>query len=57
VKRVLSEVIKTIYTSVQVQDFNWAEEQAVITKLSYNFSRLGLAARGESRAYSNRSRW
>ncbi|MGH7810817.1 MAG: OprD family outer membrane porin, partial [Candidatus Binatia bacterium] len=30
------------YTSVQVQDFNRAEEQAVITKLSYDFSRLGL---------------
>jgi hypothetical protein len=30
------------YTSVQVQDFNRAEEQAVLTKLSYDFSRLGL---------------
>ena len=30
------------YTSVQVQDFNRAKEQAVITKLSYDFSRLGL---------------
>jgi len=30
------------YTSVQVQDFNRAEEQALITKLSYDFSRLGL---------------
>jgi outer membrane porin, OprD family len=30
------------YTSVQVQDFNRAEEQAVIGKLSYDFSRLGL---------------
>jgi hypothetical protein len=30
------------YTSVQVQDFNRAEEQAIITKLSYDFSRLGL---------------
>ncbi|HEU4345083.1 MAG TPA: OprD family outer membrane porin [Candidatus Binatia bacterium] len=30
------------YTGVQVQEFNRAEEQAVITKLSYDFSRLGL---------------
>jgi hypothetical protein len=30
------------YTSVQVQDFNRAKEQALITKLSYDFSRLGL---------------
>ena len=30
------------YTSVQVQDFNRAKEQAVITKLSYDFTRLGL---------------
>jgi outer membrane porin, OprD family len=30
------------YTSVQVQDFNRAKEQAVISKLSYDFSRLGL---------------
>jgi hypothetical protein len=30
------------YTSVQVQNFNRAEEQAVLTKLSYDFSRLGL---------------
>jgi hypothetical protein len=30
------------YTSVQVQDFNRAKEQAVITKLSYDLSRLGL---------------
>jgi hypothetical protein len=30
------------YTSVQVQDFNRAKEQAVITRLSYDFSRLGL---------------
>lgn len=30
------------YTVVQVQDFNRAEEQALITKLSYDFSRLGL---------------
>jgi hypothetical protein len=30
------------YTSVQVQDFNRAEEQAIIAKLSYDFSRLGL---------------
>jgi hypothetical protein len=30
------------YTSVQVQDFNRAEEEALITKLSYDFSRLGL---------------
>jgi hypothetical protein len=30
------------YTSSQVQDFNRAEEQAVVTKLSYDFSRLGL---------------
>jgi hypothetical protein len=30
------------YTSVQVQDFNRAEEQAVITKLSYDFTPLGL---------------
>jgi outer membrane porin, OprD family len=30
------------YTSVQVQDFNRAEEQAFITKLSYDFSRLAL---------------
>lgn len=30
------------YTSVQVQDFNRAEEQALITKLSYDFARLGV---------------
>src|SRR5512145_322249 len=30
------------YTSSQVQDFNRAEEQALVTKLSYDFSRLGL---------------
>jgi hypothetical protein len=30
------------YTSVQVQDFNRAKEQALITKLSYDFTRLGL---------------
>lgn len=30
------------YTSVQVQDFNRAGEEALITKLSYDFSRLGL---------------
>ena len=30
------------YTSVQVQDFNRAEEQAIMPKLSYDFSRLGL---------------
>lgn len=30
------------YTSVQVQDFDRAKEQAIITKLSYDFSRLGL---------------
>jgi hypothetical protein len=30
------------YTSVQVQDFNRAKEPALITKLSYDFSRLGL---------------
>ena len=30
------------YTSVQVQDFNRAKEQAVIAKLSYDFTRLGL---------------
>jgi hypothetical protein len=30
------------YTAVQVQDFNRAKEQALITKLSYDFSRLGL---------------
>jgi hypothetical protein len=30
------------YTSSQVKDFNRAEEQAVVTKLSYDFSRLGL---------------
>jgi hypothetical protein len=30
------------YTSVQVQDFNRAKEQAIINKLSYDFSRLGL---------------
>ena len=30
------------FTSVQVQDFNRAEEEAVIAKVSYNFSRLGL---------------
>ena len=30
------------YTSVQVQDFNRAKEQAVITKLSYDFSKIGL---------------
>jgi hypothetical protein len=30
------------YTSVQVQNFNRAKEQAVIAKLSYDLSRLGL---------------
>jgi outer membrane OprD family porin len=30
------------YTSVQVQNFNRAKEQALITKLSYDFTRLGL---------------
>jgi outer membrane porin, OprD family len=30
------------YTSVQVQNFNRAKEQAVMPKLSYDFSRLGL---------------
>jgi hypothetical protein len=30
------------YTSVQVQDFNRAGEEALIAKLSYDFSRLGL---------------
>jgi hypothetical protein len=30
------------YTSVQVQDFNRAKEPALITKLSYDFSCLGL---------------
>ena len=30
------------YTSVQVQDFNRAEEQAIMPKISYDFSRLGL---------------
>ena len=30
------------YTSAQVENFNRAEEQAVITKVSYDFSRLGL---------------
>lgn len=28
--------------SVQVQDFNRAKEQALLTKLSYDFSRLGV---------------
>jgi hypothetical protein len=30
------------FTSVQVQDFNRAEEEAVIVKMSYDFSGLGL---------------
>lgn len=31
------------YTSVQVEDFDRANEQALLTKFSYHFSRLGLA--------------
>jgi hypothetical protein len=30
------------YNSVQVQDFNRAEEQSIMGKLSYDFTRLGL---------------